>query len=80
MILGIIIGLLIALLIIVIEMRLAPPNRPIELLKRELGPMVQKDVAVILKRPTAAQKANEERMKRAKDHGEEGIMLEDIEI
>lgn len=79
MILGIIIGLLISLMIVVIEMRLAPAQRPIEMLKREVGPLV-KETATIIRKPTAEQKANDERMKRALAHGEEGIMLEDIEV
>ena len=80
LVLGILVGLAISILIVVIEMRLLPPNRPIELLKRELGSILPKDKATILRRPTAAQRANEERTKRAKDLGEEGVLLEDVEI
>lgn len=60
MALGIIIGLLISILLLLIEMRLKPSNRPVEVLKEVLRPLVPTEKATIIKSRTAEKKAEEE--------------------
>lgn len=60
MALGIIIGLLISTLLLLIEMRLKPSNRPVQRLEEVLRPLVPTEKATIIKGRTAEKKAEEE--------------------